>query len=1799
MIQQQELLQRIYSDFDLENVQYIEAHGTGTPVGDTTEARSISKIIAKAKPLESASLWIGSVKGNIGHTESAAGVAGLIKVLLMMKHETIVPSLFYSEDNSSVDVKALGFQIPMKAERWENNGSLERVAGINSFGFGGTNAHVIVRQCRQTKVTTQIPTGWPKILVISAASEKSLFLSIIDTHKRLCNDPTLDLMALSYTSACRRSHFRHKYRKAFPISSLSDLKYQMVLKSKFEPSKSDKKVIFVFCGNGVAYRGMCKQLLKEAPIFRDKVREVENLFKSHKNICVSQWLAGECDDDDFRKPNFVQPLLFAVQVGIAALLKHYGVKPDVVLGHSVGEVAAAHCSGLLSLKDAVKVLHHRSTLQSKVTGGKMLVVSNVAVEEVLKILPDCSGEICVAAFNSPQSCTLSGDADAIDSLHHRLRIIFTETNVFLHELDVPAAYHSHTMDPILKDIEESIDLLDTNEMECKLISTVTGDSYCDDDFRTGQYWTRNIREPVLFEKALRATTQDKRSAGNVIFVEIGPRRALQRNIHETLGMNTLVLSSVQPGRDYDTIMSTVAKLFELGIHVTWDQIFKGYETLPTTLPIYQFSNVKRELNFESVRKSEVSSAFAPHMLISQMKQDMQEYTCTLSLDTVPYLWEHKNNRVPIVPGALFVELAYASVMASLKPKKPVSYLQLSVRFESPLTLNSNCHQLKVAMQHGENKSSFKIQSSFRTHSSGTFRCLNGQTRLEEPAICLDVVYQRCKFVIKKEEIYSVLSQAGFEYGPVFKQLDNVHFGDEFREAVTLIRLPGEIVKQLHDYYIHPLLLDYFLQMTAVIAHRRLTGKLGFPSAIGSLSISGPLQEEMIIYLRATQETADFIDVCGCFSTTDGRSLVELKGVRVSFLGNCLNAVDSCFFHNEITTVSGGTNILTCQIKAIVFEDKFGIAKALRPHIHPESVLVEGREHWTADQVRNVVFDSLNTNVDLENVLFIWGVEDLSHLSSEKTVDSLLTCCELFRQVVLALKDSKRSFAVYVITYRSTEKVVDHVSPGFVLSGMTRTCAAEMVGLSFHLIDLASLTCEDIRTLVCAINTCKLPEVSISQGRASTTRIVKTPKIDKAVCDGNIHLINVLNFSLQTSDPYKMAQLTAISSDPTVNSFPEKSVEIQVTNICVHSYDYFPVTTSHLNYGKTIYWNKHTSQRHKLLYLDFSGIITAVGKDISSLRVGDHVASCYPVDAHAKVVIPEAVCYSTKTFTFFKETPCVSYFILAWEILQRKLREVRLKHRKMAIVSRSPVSALVKVLALTANRSGWNVSSFTHIRQEAQHFDQNHAFVFVPPFEHSWQEIYDLAGQGRHIIFVCSSHTSSSSLPANMFALRSENIHVHKLKVAEVVQRANLQEQNRNISKWLMSLGFDAASLPLKMEIFQLSSTKGPQANLDAESYFMTMTVQQVALHPRNSECPVSAIPLLTSHRQLFQQNGVYIVTGGLSGLGLETVKFIARSGGGCIATLSRSSASDKMCSEMELLNKRYGVRIMHIQCDVSVSTQVDETIFKIEQQFPCCPIKGVFHSAVVLHDALIETLDHFLFQKVLQPKVSGALNLHYATLHTKLDFFVCYSSISSFIGNPSQCNYAAANSFLDTFCHYRRNLGLAGQSINWGPLNLGLLLNKDHFHKFLEAKGMRIMEAAEIQEALEECLLMNRPQQVICNFDFKKLNIHVLSQNASLRERLSGLVKTEIKDDASIIPKADHLSATHWNVKTIVCEINNISADELDDDSTLYAVGIDSMLAMTLQNRIFQEMGVNVPLVKLLDPNVTLATLEAIVMNSR
>ncbi|XP_067247250.1 phthioceranic/hydroxyphthioceranic acid synthase-like [Chanodichthys erythropterus] len=1795
MVQQEELLRKIYStETDLTSVQYIEAHGTGTAIGDPTEAGSISKVIAKARPQKSGPLIIGSVKGNIGHTESAAGVAGLIKVLLMMQHETIVPTMFYSVENSSIDIESLNVKIPTTAEKWVSDCRAGRSAGINSFGFGGTNAHAVIKQYVQSqKPKAQLTSKSHQYFVVSAASEKSMKNIIEDTAKQISAGKISDLQSLLYTSACRRSHLKHKYRKVFQTSSLADLqeKLSAAVEKKLVPSKTDSKLVFVFCGNGVTYQGMCKQLLKQEPVFREEIVKIETLLQSYRSFNLLEMLESESEKStELSDPKIVQPLLFAIQVAVFKLLKHWGINPDAVLGHSVGEVAAAHCSGLLSLKDAVKVIYYRSSLQSTVTGGKMLVVSNMAVSEVLKILPSYSGRVCLAAYNSPQSCTLSGDADDIDRLHQNLSNSASGKDLFLHILDVPTAYHSHKMDPILSKVKESIGSLQGHTLETELFSTVTGDSLCSSDFITGEYWSRNIREPVEFEQAVKSAAKNKRS---VVFVEIGPRRSLQRYITETLGNDFTVIPSVQPDKDHETMLTVVSKLFELGIKVDWEIFYKGFETEPIPYPQYQFDDVKRDV-FNSRLQS--ISPTGNHPVVTQMDTESSVFSCDLSSESVAFLKDHKHSGVAIIPGAFYAELGLAAYMAYAKPKVPLSSLQLSITFQSPFVFTQNAPDLNVQLDHSDhladNTCNFKIQSTSAVYAFGTVKAKPGRSP-EEQFISLDCIFKRCTILMTTEECYKLLSQVGFEYGSVLRNNADIYCGEEFREAISVVKVPKELLPQLHDYHLHPVVLDYIMQLIPG-AVEGASIRPQYPAEIGSLAVFEPLQEEMVVYVRLVHVGEDDFDICGCLANKQGRVLVELMHGKIRMLGSRSQVVKEYFFHNNFSIISEVATF-DIPITALVFSDQVGIYNALQQYLDPTSRFVSSsNSNILLKDGIELLLSKLNISSVKKNfheILFMWSDADLTSIESEKVLDSMAGCCEIFRKLVRYLKALNFPGDIRVITFRCSESLVDHINPGFVLSGMVRACAAELPELSFQLIDMGSATFENIKALVQVLRSYpsnKYPELVVKEGEILKPEITHTPLPTMAISPRSLHMLDEVAFILQTSDPYIMTNVSATQMDNSIELIQGKNIEVHLNKICVHSSDYFPVSISDLNYGKKLYWNKHTNENHKLLALDFSGTVTAVGKDVSKFKVGDHVVSCYPVAATTKVVLPAAVCCQAKTLSFLNEIPCVSYMVLAWEILREALPKAKQK-RKLGIFSTVPESALMNVLIAIANRSGWNVRVSTQADQLSCDFSDVVGAVLLPPYNVKTAEIASSVRGIKDIVLVYDNQTEFPFNTAT-FLGTNEEVHFHALLMSQIMQKGSLQTQMPRIYHWLKSMNLDRKSLSLDATAVQ--RVKSQVTDLPYESYFRCQILPIIVLNSEDKN-QLSDIPVMAKH-SLFKTNAVYIVTGGLTGLGFETVKFIAQKGGGNIVILSRRNPDPQMQQEIGQVSSRWGSVIKSLPCDVSVSEQVEQTIVNIGKLFPSSPIKGVFHSAVVLHDALIEHLDKSLYEKVMRPKVNGVINLHRATIQCNLDYFVCYSSIAAFIGNASQTNYAAANTFMDTFCQYRRNIGLSGQSINWGALNLGLLLNKVHVQRFLELKGIMLLVIPEIHESLEQCLLINKPQQAVCKFNLKNSWNNILSQNKSLNIRLFKIAQEAISKAGVNLFRPEQpkkLSSPRDYLRFAISETAGIEVDEVNDDTHLVSLGIDSMLAMTLQNLIFNDRGVNVPLVTLLDPNTTLATL--------
>ncbi|KAJ1100158.1 hypothetical protein NDU88_005245 [Pleurodeles waltl] len=1798
--QQEKLLHKLYTgQTDPSVVQYIEAHGTGTHVGDQIEAASLGNMIGKARRPGLPALQIGSVKGNIGHTESAAGIAGLIKVLLMMHYKTIVPTLHYSEEISSINAKELNLSIPTSVQTWEEIQAVSRIAGVSSFGIGGINSHAVIKQFKQTCVPNCLkrPT---EIFVLSAASIESLKLIVEDTAALLNKMDSISLQNLAYTSACRRSHTNNEYRNAFVVSSLTHLKQQLTTVdiTRELQVKAKLNIVYVFNGNGVNYKGMCKTLLKFEPVFRDKFKEIEDILFSYTNTSLIDLI--ESDFEDFSILEIAQPLLFATQVALVWLLKYWGIKPIALVGHSVGEVAAAHCSGLLSLTDAVKVIYHRSLLQSKITGGKMLVVGNVPVAEISKAIDSQSGKVCIAAFNSPKSCTLSGEAEAIESLQKQLAPQFRENNIFLLPLDVPTAYHSHMMDPILHEVEESLrDIKRQGSEMIEIISTVTGEIASEDDFTTGKYWARNVREPVAFIEAIQTACKGKE---NPVFVQIGPKRPLERNIKEILETETLVHPTVLPSKEYETMFTLLEKLFVLGYNPEWKNVFKGYEAVPALFPRYQFAHKKTTKVPQVVVQGKKRSVNLTHPLLHSVSINNMEFGCTLSETSIPYIYEHKINGIAILPGTFYVELGVASLMNSSLPKIPLGTHQISIKCLNPCIISQGPCKIKIQMESKDMDAHFKVLSHHAVYASGKIT-QTVATEAKEESISLQHIIKRCRSVVNINKMYQKLNILGFEYGQVYRILSDILYGEDLREAVTHVKVNNQIKKELHEFYIHPVVLDAFVQMTVILATSDagdMKAKAGFLSSISSILLYRPLQNEMVLYMKISKATQDYIDVCGCFADKNGTFLAELKNVRVAFLGANSRHQSDFLYENKW---KDQTEILTLQtplgaLTPLVFADNCGIAEHLKEYLPQETKYVLYSDWKTALESGNTLMFALSKMEivlsDYNDFLFMWGIHRFKEEFSFNITRQIAECCEAYRQIILALREKKPGALIRTITYRTTESTIDHINPGFGLQGMTRACVTEIPEISFQQIDVGSSSVQDITALanVIANSTAEnCPEVFINYGRIYISEIDRTRFQENSITVQKRPIDNSKIFTLYSTDPHKLTEISAELTSQSVTNPSNQNIEVQVTKICAHSEDYFPVTDSSYKFGAMLYWKAEASDKHQLLALDLTGTVTAVGKDVKNIKVGDHITSCYPVTASSKVTLPGEVCHNTRKVPFLKNVPCVSYFWIAWMILHRTLPKAR-SQASLAIISAEPKSVLCEVLMLTAVESGWKTVIETPTSAVSQHINHCCALVLLPCHEGILDDGLSSSAIMEDIVIV----GDSQEIRCLLAQIGNSNDHttVHSMDLKSIFQKSFMKRFSKPFYVWVESLPTEKF-LNLQYTVFQQDS-KADGTSVLPPSYFSCTSIPLIVLKEDTLTTAVSNIPVYDMEKTICKCHAVYIVAGGLTGLGFETVKFIAKHGGGYIVILSRRKPTTEMETQIKALQKHYAsVTIISLQCDIVFSSEVEKAIACIHKHFPKNPIKGVFHSAVVLRDRLIEHLNISNFEEVLNPKVSGVINLHCATRSEELDYFVCYSSIAAFIGNSGQANYAAANSFLDNFCHYRRNMGLSGQSIIWGALNLGVLENQDIIKQILESKGILTLDLEEIHEHFKKVLILNAPQQLVIKINFNNLNSNVLSLIPSLRNRFNKLLTEELSKEEQV-PKG-HAPSNLESVKpkdyilTLVRELTHASPSECTMDTSLAYLGIDSMVGMALQNCIYDDRKIKVPFVMVLNAETTVQSL--------
>jgi acyl transferase domain-containing protein/NADPH:quinone reductase-like Zn-dependent oxidoreductase/short-subunit dehydrogenase/acyl carrier protein len=817
---QEALLRQVYKEARVSprNIAYFEAHGTGTKAGDAAEAGSIGRALAMRRP-KSAPLVIGSAKSNIGHLEPAAGMAGMIKAIGVLRRGVIPPSIHVSTPNPEIDFEHLNLSLAT-APKLLPKSDKPLTVGVNSFGFGGTNAHVILEEYRRSaskgRKSRRGATrgGRPAPLLLSARSRPALEAMAARYAGYVGQAKHQDYPDIAATAALRREH--HSHRLVARGSSIKDLAGQLrgfgrdgtsgALTIE-ETLGSHPKVAFVFSGNGSQWAGMGQELLGQDAVFKRKLEEVDGLIGDRTGWSVIDELWASEDKSRLVDTRYAQPLLFALQVALAESLGHRGLLPDAVAGHSVGEVAAAHVSGALGLEQAVEVIVSRSIVQEKTRGMGMMAATDLDVESAREAIRPYGGAVEIAAINCPGAVTLSGPQEALSELGREL----SEKEVPYRLLGLDYAFHNQVLDPHREDLLQRLAGLEVGATDFPFFSAVHGRVVAGPDL-DARYWWDNVRQPVVFQQAISALAAE----GFGIFVEIGPQPILQAYIRRTLreldtaGTPVTTLSRSVGG--VGAVERPVDRVHALGGNIDLGRTFDAPERI-ADLPAYPWQ--REPYWFEPTSEAEgwIFRRSSGPLLGCRLRNDRADWEAFFDTALQPILADHCVGGGPVLPAAGFVEMALEAGRA-LHGDTSLDLRDFEIR--RPMVLEATDSR-SVGFRYEPDDASFRIESRRRLsdetpsiHALGRLERLpaDGPAPLsDDPARWTDAQ------AILPEVVYEIASRLGLDYGPAFRTLEEIAATE--RSARVTLRPPKSSLEsdgsKTDDYVLHPALLDGCLQ----------------------------------------------------------------------------------------------------------------------------------------------------------------------------------------------------------------------------------------------------------------------------------------------------------------------------------------------------------------------------------------------------------------------------------------------------------------------------------------------------------------------------------------------------------------------------------------------------------------------------------------------------------------------------------------------------------------------------------------------------------------------------------------------------------------------------------------------------------------------------------------------------------------------------------------------------------------------------------------------------------------------------
>ncbi|NEO49040.1 MAG: type I polyketide synthase, partial [Moorea sp. SIO4A3] len=883
-------------------VSYIEAHGTGTSLGDPIELGALGTVFGKNHSQEKP-LTIGSAKTNIGHTETAAGVAGLIKVVLQLQHQQIAPHLHFQQPSPYINWAELPLKVPTQAIPWQVNGQ-PRIGGVSSFSFSGTNAHVILEEA-PTQGSRQQATGNSEddlkrsvhLLTLSAKTETALGELVSSYQNHLKTYPELDIADICYSANTGRSNFN--YRLAVVTSDKQELVDKLREHKKKEElagvcsgellnNTTISPIVFLCTGQGSQYVNMGRQLYQQSITFREVINQCAEIISSietFKEISLLEILyPTEADKSNsflLDRTAYTQPALFAVEYALAKLWESWGIKPDIVMGHSVGEYVAATIAGVFSLEDGLKLIATRGQLMQKLPSGGEMVSVMASESQVTEAIKEYSFQVTIAAVNGPESIVISGESGAIASICS----FFESKGIKIKQLQVSHAFHSPLMEPMLAEFETVAKEITYNQPQIPLISNVTG-TQVGAEITTAEYWVGHVRQPVRFAQSMKTLEEQ----GYETFLEIGPKPVLlgmgRQCVTEDVGE---WLPSLRPGVDeWAQMLSSLGKLYVQGAKIDWSGFDSDYNRQKVALPTYPFQRERYwiETDNNSWGKQQLSTGENLHPLLGQKLNCAGEQEIFASLigeDSPEYLRDHRVFNQALFPTAGYLEIAIAAGNYKFQTSQMViEDLMISMGWVLGAGELTNAQTILTPTDNQSYK--FEIfsqqeQLEWRLHTTGKIRKEASPT----PEKKLDVKKYQSEFnqVTEVEQYHQKFQEVGIDYGKSFQGIEKLWLGSN--QALAYIKLPEELITQTGEYNFHPAILDAALQVISHALPETDSEKTYLPVGIKEFTVYKNPGVSIWAYASVINpqiESLESLNTMLSIVTPEGEVIATLKGVQI-------------------------------------------------------------------------------------------------------------------------------------------------------------------------------------------------------------------------------------------------------------------------------------------------------------------------------------------------------------------------------------------------------------------------------------------------------------------------------------------------------------------------------------------------------------------------------------------------------------------------------------------------------------------------------------------------------------------------------------------------------------------------------------------------------------------------------------------------------------------------------------------------------------------------------------------------------